>query len=192
MAQQKKERQKVTTPEFRTSFADVFRPSAYDANSEPKFGVTMIFDKKADLSALKAMAKVAVTAKWGNKLPSNLKNPFRDGAEKEHLDGYGPDIIFVSATTKARPGLVDASLNPIIDEAEFYAGCYARATVSAFCYDVKGNKGVAFGLHNIQKLRDGESFSGRVAAEEDFDTVDTSAWDDKETTDAGADDGFLD
>jgi hypothetical protein len=186
------DREKVTTPEFRVSFPNVFRAASYDGG-EPKFNVSMIFSKKADLAAMKAIAKAAVKAKWGDKPPSNLKNPFRDGTEKEHLDGYGPDTIFVGASTKSRPGLVDKSLNPIIEEDEFYAGCYARATISAFCYDVKGNKGVSFGLHNIQKLRDGESFSGRVAAEEDFDKVDDGAWDDDgEKVEAGDDDGFLD
>ena len=179
-------REKVTTPEFRVSFPDVFRAKAFQGG-EPKFGLSMIFDKKADLSALKVAAKRAVEEKWGKKIPAGLKNPFRDGAEKEHLDGYGEGTVFVNATTKQRPGLVNVSLQAIVDEQEFYAGCYARATVSAFCYDTAGNRGVSFGLHNVQKLRDGESFSGRVAAEEDFDAVDDGAF-----APEGGDDDFLD
>ncbi len=182
-------REKVTTPEFRLSFPNVFRARSFN-NGEPKFGVSMIFDKKTDLSALKAIAKAAVRAKWGDKPPAGLKNPFRDGAEKAHLDGYGEGTVFVNCTTKQQPGLVGRDLQPIISEGDFYAGCYARATISAFTYDTAGNKGVSFGLHNLQKLRDGESFSGRVAAEEDFEAVDAAAWEDA-PSDANASDDFL-
>jgi hypothetical protein len=73
-----------------------------------------------------------------------------------------------------QPGLVDASLQRIISEQDFYSGCYARATITAYGYDKAGNVGVAFGLQNVQKLRDGEAFSGRTAAENDFDAVDES------------------
>ncbi len=193
MAQEK--RQKVTTPEFRASFADVFSPSSF-SGGDPKFSITMLFDKKTDLTKLKAMARDAAKERWGDKLPANLRNPFHDGSEKEHLDGYGPDVIFVRASTKTRPGIVDAQRNNIVSAEEFYAGCWARATLTVFCYDNNGNKGVSFGLLNLQKLRDGESFSARVPADEDFDSVDASAWDDDEgnspPVDAKADTSFLD
>jgi hypothetical protein len=70
-----------------------------------------------------------------------------------------------------RPGIVDANLQEIISEDDFYSGCYARATLTAFAYDKLGNKGVAFGLQNIQKLKDGEHLSGRKNAESDFEAV---------------------
>ena len=38
----------------------------------------------------------------------------------------------------------------------FYAGAIVRAQLSAFPYDTDGNKGVSFGLNNIQKLAEGE------------------------------------
>lgn len=75
--------------------------------------------------------------------------------------------MFATASSKQRPGLVDRNKQPILTEEEFYPGCWARATVTAYSYDNVG-KGVAFGLHNIQKLGDDENFTGRVAAEEDF------------------------
>jgi hypothetical protein len=33
---------------------------------------------------------------------------------------------------------------------------------------VSGNRGIACGLNNLQKLKDGESLGGRVSAEVDF------------------------
>jgi hypothetical protein len=197
MATAKQAANKVTTPEFRASFLWGFKPQPAmkdAADQTPKYGVTMLFDEKARKTPqYKAMFDLAVRAlkekfgsdkvlpdgngwfylKVGEKGKAVLKNPFRDGAEKSELDGYD-GMIFAAATSKMQPGMVDASLNRIIDEQEFVSGHYARATVTAYGYDKQGNKGVAFGLQNLQKLRDGEAFSGRTAAENDFDQVDTA------------------
>lgn len=170
--------QKVITPEFRVSFPAVFQPKAFEGQ-EPKYSIVMLFDKKTDLSKLKEMAKKAIEEKWPNvnERPKNLKNPFRDGdIEKPDMQGY-KGAVFISATSKMKPGVVDASLQPIIAEDDFYAGCYARASVTCFAYDKMGNKGVSFGLQNLQKTKDGESFSGRTKAEDDFESVSESVED---------------
>lgn len=179
-----KEVRKVTTPKFRASFAWVFKPQPPMEGSTggPKYGVTMLFDaaarKTPQYDAMKKLAIAAAKEKFGDKLKPDgngwfigLRNPFRDGAEKAELEGY-EGTMFASATSKMQPGLVDAQLQRIISEEDFYSGCYARATVTAYGYDKAGNRGVAFGLQNIQKLADGEPFSGRTAAENDFDSVD--------------------
>lgn len=161
----------VMTPQFRASFANVFRPGkAMEAGQEPKYGVMMLFDKTSDLSALKAAAQQAAVDKWGadkSKWPKNLKSPFRDQGEKEG-EAYVAGAVFITATSKQKPGLVDARNQSIIEESEFYSGCYARATVRAFAYDKAGNRGVAFGLQNVQKIKDGEALAGRSRAEDDF------------------------
>lgn len=166
------ESRKCITPEFRVSFPNVFKARAFQ-DQEAKYSLVMLFPKKTDLTALKKAAAAAATEKWGakEKWPKNLRLPFRDGNDKPDTQGY-EDCIFVSASNKHRPGLVDNKLQAIIDEEGFYAGCYARAEVIAFAYDTKGNKGVSFSLSNIQKLRDGEPFSGRKAAEDVFESVD--------------------
>jgi hypothetical protein len=132
---------------------------------------------------MKDLAVAALKEKFGDKVVPDgngwyklktgkaLRNPFRDGSEKAELDGY-EGMVFASATSKMQPGIVDARVQRIIDENEFVSGHYARATITAYGYDKAGNVGVAFGLQNIQKLRDGEPFSGRTAAENDFDAVD--------------------
>lgn len=163
--------EKITTPPFRVSFPHVFEPHSGFENQEPKYSLTMLFPKDSNLAPLKKLAKEAAIKKWGDKIPSNLRNPFRDGtAEKPELEGY-EGMIFVAASSKMKPGIVDQSVNPILDQSDFYAGCWARATITAFAYDTMGNKGVAFGLQNIQKLKDDEAFSGRAKAEDEFDPV---------------------
>lgn len=164
----------VVTPEFRVSFPAVFQAKAVmGSTGDPKFSITMLFAPGTDLSGMKALVKAAGVEKWGadvSKWPKGLRLPFRNGEEKDY-DGYGKGVVFCNATSKQRPGLVDHALQAIIDASEFYGGCYARATISAFAYDKAGNKGIALGLKNIQKLRDGEPFSGRTKPENDFDAI---------------------
>jgi len=143
------------------------------AGGEPKYSITMLFPKGADLSALKNAATEAATEKWGadkTKWPKNLRIPFRNQSEKE-FEGYEKDAIFITATSKQRPGLVDTNVQEIIEEKDFYPGCYARATVRAFAYDQAGNRGVSFGLQNVQKLADGDPLGGRTRPSDDFEPV---------------------
>lgn len=171
---------KVSTPVFRASFPWLFEPQPpMEGNTgEPKYSVVMLFDEAAQKSpefkAMKDLANAAIKEKWGDKVPSTLRNPFRPGSDKPDLDGY-EGCIFVSASSKMQPGVVDGRLNRIISKEVapegFYAGCFARATVTAYAYDKAGNKGVAFGLQNVQKIRDGEAFSQRTRAEDDFEAT---------------------
>jgi hypothetical protein len=134
----------------------------------------MLFPKGADLSKLKAAVDAAIKAKWGDKPPKGLRSPFRDQGEKDYA-GYEPGAIFVTAKSKERPGLVDAMMNDIIEETGFYSGCYARAQINPYAYDTNGNKGVAFGLNHLQKLRDGEPMNGRTRVEDAFEAVPDAA-----------------
>lgn len=180
---------KCITPEFRVSFPAVIKAKAFE-DQEAKFSVTMLFPKKVSLKLLKDAHDNARNEKWGTdpkKWPKGLRSPFRDGDEKEDTTGYAGHI-FVKASSKNQPGLVNQSLQPILNERDFYAGCYARAEIIAFAYDTKGNKGVSFALMNIQKLRDGEAFSGHKAAEDVFDKVE----DDSEDADDGEGSGAPD
>lgn len=178
------ERLKAVTPPFRVSFPSIFEASSYQGG-EPKYSIVMLFYPKnfteADKAAFKAIEAVADAAskeqfkKLVKDLPSNFKKPLKDGAEKDHLEGYGSGVIFATASSKMRPGLVDRNKQPILSEEDFYPGCWARATITAYAYNNVG-KGVAFGLHNIQKLGDDTNFTGRVSAEKDFDDDADNVW----------------
>lgn len=166
---EKKEFRKALTPEFRVSFPAVFQPRAFEGGAA-KYSLVMLFDEKTDISALRELARQAVRDTWGDDVPKNLKSPFRDGSETDY-EGY-EGKVFIRATSKRKPGLVDGDVQEIIDESEFYPGCYARATVNAYTYDTAGNKGVAFGLLNIQKTRDGEPLGNVTrSAADDFEPI---------------------
>ena len=71
-------------------------------------------------------------------------------------------------SSKTRPGIVDEDLNAVLDPTQVYSGCYARVSINAFPYSNSGNKGISFGLNNVQFLQDGEPLGGRTRAEDDF------------------------
>ena len=167
----KEKQPKLMTPEFRVSYPYVFEPYQNEDGGAPKFKITMLFPKGTDLSKMMASAKAAADAKWPKKKPKGLRNPFRDGDdEKPDTDGY-TNMTFVTASSKYRPQVVDENVTPLVDGNDFYPGCWARATVTAFAYDVAGNKGVSFALSNVQKLRDDASFGNRTNAADDFDAI---------------------
>ena len=164
---------KITTTEFRVSFPNVFEAKAFEEGAVAKYSLVMLFPKATDLSEMKKLAHEAMLYKWPdpNKRPKVLRSPFRDGNEMEY-EGYA-DHVFITASGKNPPGVIDGRKKTLTTDEEFYAGCYARATVVAYPYDFKGNRGVAFGLHNVQKLRDGEPFSGKTSADNDFDATES-------------------
>lgn len=162
---------KVLTPTFRVSFPEVFEPKSFQEGQEPKYSVQMVFDKTEDLSKLKTLIQETAKEKWGDKVPKKLRTPLRDGdVDKEGNPNY-EGKVFVNASSKFKPGVVDQALNEIISKDEFYPGCYARATVNCYAYDYMGNCGLSLGLQNIQKVRDGERLDSVVDAASDFEAI---------------------
>lgn len=183
----KKEYTKIRTPEFRVSFPSVFEAKSFDGGAA-KFSVVMIFPKGTDLKPLKDLAQKAVLEMWpdATKRPKNLKNPLRDGDTDRSDRPEFAGSMFATASTKMRPGVVglnkgaDGKLVQLTAE-QFYAGCYAHATITAYAYSNKGNSGVAFGLQNVQKLRDGEKLSGSAKPDDDFDAVEGTMSEEEQT-----------
>lgn len=163
---------KVVTGEVRFSYLHVFEPKSIDGN-EPKYSVSLLIPKtdKATLTKIKAAIEVAKQGgigKFGGKIPANLKLPLRDGdAEKEDDEAYA-GYYFINASCKTPPGLIFENGRKIEDSTELYSGCYGRASVNFYAFNTSGNKGIACGLNNLQKLRDGEPLGGRSRAEDDF------------------------
>ena len=63
------------------------------------------------------------------------------------------------------------TVQPILDRAEVYSGCYARVSINFYAFNTNGNRGIACGLGNIQKVRDGEPLGGRTNASAEFETL---------------------
>lgn len=113
----------------------------------------------------------------GSRSPSTaalsvLKTPLRDGDAERPDDEAYKNAYFVNANATSAPGIVDADLNPILTRSEVYSGVYGRASITFYAFNSSGNKGIACGLNNLQKIRDGEPLGGKASTESDFATDD--------------------
>lgn len=162
---------KFVTGKVRFSYAHVFQP-AETPNGTMKYSVSILIpktDKDTVARFNKAFedTKAANAAVWGGTVPKMLKGGLRDGdAEKD--DSTYAGHYFINANSNEKPGVVDADLNPIMDQSEFYSGCYGRASITLYPYDTSGSKGIAAGLNNVQKLEDGDKLGGATSAAADF------------------------
>jgi hypothetical protein len=167
---------KVITGKARASFVHVFEPQSING-SEPKYSCSLIIPK-SDTQTVRAIqaaieqAKQEGVAKFGGKIPSNLKLPLRDGDIDRPDDPSYADSYFVNANSKEKPGVVDRKRLPITDPLELYSGCYVRASINFYPFNTNGNRGIAVGLGNIQKWADGEPLNGRARAEDEFGALD--------------------
>ena len=166
---------KVVTGKVRFSYPNVFEAKSVNG-SAPKYSVSLIIPKtdKKTLAKIKTAietVKKEGAHKWGSKVPANLRLPLRDGDVDRGDDPAYADSYFINVNSNARPGIVDDDLNPIMDQSEFYAGCYGRASIVFFAYNTNGSKGISAALQNLQKLEDGEMLGGKSKPEDDFATA---------------------
>ena len=101
-----------------------------------------------------------------------IKTPLRDGDKERPGDDAYKGCYFINANSATAPGIVDADRNPIMDRSEVYSGVYGRASINLYAFNSNGNRGIACGLNNLQKIRDGEPLGGKPRAEDDFNTAD--------------------
>ncbi|MEM5769475.1 MAG: DUF2815 family protein [Bacillota bacterium] len=165
---------KVVTGVVRLSYANVWEPKSINGSAE-KYSVSLIIPK-SDAKTLTAIQKAIDAAieegrgKFGGKIPnkSALKLPLRDGdIDRPDDEAYG-NCYFVNANSTTAPEIVDKSLSPILNRSEVYSGVYARVSINFYAFNSNGNRGIACGLGNIQKVSDGEPLGGKTSAADDF------------------------
>lgn len=167
----------ITGPDNRWSYANVWDPKSINGGT-PKYSVSLIIPK-SDARTL-AKIKTAIEAAYkegeaklkgsGKTVPalSAIKSPLRDGDTERPDDPAYAHAYFINANAASAPGIVDADVNPILTRSEVYSGVYGRASITFYAFNSSGNKGIACGLNNLQKIRDGEPLGGKASAEEDF------------------------
>jgi hypothetical protein len=167
---------KVVTGVVRLSFANVWEPKSINGSAE-KYSVSLIIPKSdtKTIAAINAAVNAAIEegkGKFGGKVPNRtaLKLPLRDGDIDRPDDEAYADSYFVNANSNTAPQIVDLQVQPILDRSEVYSGVYARVSINFYAFNSNGNKGIACGLGNIQKIKDGEPLGGRSNAEDDFAT----------------------
>lgn len=175
---------KVVFGPCRLSYTHVFTKYAPDGDTNNGKYMTNVLIPKSEKETVKALQqaigaakKSGIVSKWGGKEPKNLELPLRNGDTDKDDEVY-EDCYFINAKSSTRPGICDKNKNPIVDEEEIYSGVYAYVSVSFYPYDKNGNRGIACGLNNIMKFKDGERLGGRTSAENDFADIDAEDDDD--------------
>lgn len=165
---------KVVTGKVRFSYANVWTPTAIDADATKKYNVSLLIPKSDTVTVDKIKDAIEAAcadfkSKNNGKLPKNFKMPLRDGDDEREDDEAYAGHYFVNASSLRQPLVLDADKEEILDKDEFYSGCYGRAVINFYFFDKAGNKGVAAGLNAVMKLKDGEPLGGASASAEDFD-----------------------
>ena len=167
----------ITGVKTRWSYANVWEPKSINGGA-PKYSVSLIIPKSdtKTVTAVKNAIQVAYD-EGQSKLKGNsksvpalsaIKNPLRDGDAERPDDEAYKDSYFINANSATAPGIVDAARQPILERSEVYSGVYGRASINFYAFNSNGNKGIACGLNNLQKISDGEPLGGKTRAEDDF------------------------
>ena len=169
----------ITGPNTRWSYANVWEPKSINGGA-PKYSVSLIIPKSDKTTVDKINAAIKAAYEEGqSKLKGNgrsvpalsaIKTPLRDGDLERPDDEAYANSYFINANSPSAPGIVDVDRNTIIDRSEVYSGVYGRASISLYAFNSNGNKGIACGLNNLQKITDGEPLGGKSRAEDDFAT----------------------
>ena len=167
----------ITGKDTRWSYCNVWEPKAINGGT-PKFSVSPLIPKTDTVTVNKIKAAIEAAYREGeSKLKGNsksvpamslLKTPLRDGDTERPDDPTYAGHYFVNANSSTAPGIVDADRQPILTRSEVYSGVYGRASISFYAFNSNGNRGIACGLNNLQKIRDGEPLGSRASAESDF------------------------
>lgn len=163
----------AVTPSGTAHYVNVFRPGRpMDETKEEKYSITLtIAPDHPKLAAFRKKIEEVATARFGAKAKQmlekgQLKNPIRDGHEKEDENFHGK--VFITARSSDKPQVVDMDAEPVMDQDDFYSGCLARADVYIYAFEKAGNKGISLILNSVQKLGDGERLAGRRSAASAF------------------------
>ena len=169
----------ITGKDTRWSYANVWEAKSINGGT-PKFSVSLIIPKSDTVTVQKIKAAIQAAYEEGQaKLKGNgrsvppltaIKTPLRDGDTECPDDPAYANSYFINANSATAPGIVDADCNPILTRSEVYSGVYGRASINFYAFNSNGNKGIACGLNNLQKIRDGEPLGGKSSAASDFAT----------------------
>lgn len=167
---------KVVTSKVRFCYCNVFKARAMNEGDTPKYSVSILIPKENTklIGRIEEAFKAALAQgkeKFGAKFKA--KSPLKDGDIDRPDDPNYEGMMFLNANSSRKPTIVDSEMEEIIDPDGFYSGCYGRASVNLYPFQIPTNKGVAVGLNNLQFLEDGEHLGGGASsAADDFGDLD--------------------
>ncbi len=165
------------------SYLTVNEPKAPLGGGTPKYSVSLIIPKSDTETVEKIRSAIRAAYDEGlYKLKDkygvapaleDLRIPLRDGDTERKGDEAYRGSWFINANSARKPDIVDAGMNPILEPGQLYSGIIGRASVTFYAYNANGNRGIACGLNNLQKLADGKHLGGHSRAEDDFTVEET-------------------
>jgi len=155
---------RIVVKDARMAYIHLLEPRAAAEGAEPKYSVTLIIPKtdEAGIATIKAAMKAAVAKKFGDKPPKGLRNPLRDGDEKDGDSGEymkGDEFRgnwYLSASSKKPVRAQAGKARLPATEDHLQSGNYGAAELNFYGYDAAGNRGVAAGLNGVWITRKGE------------------------------------
>lgn len=178
MANDQAQATNVTTGEVRLSFVHLFQPHANQPGQEAKYSTTVLIPKSDTATmqriytAIESAIQKGVAGIWNGARPPQPKTPLWDGdGVRQNGEPFGPECKghwVLTASSKQQQAIVDAGMNPLIDQTKVYSGVYGRVNINFFPFSNSGNRGIGAGLGPVQILRDGEALGGRISAEQAF------------------------
>lgn len=172
---------KMNIGEVRFSYCHLFTPEAVSDGADKKYSVSVIIPKtNTQLIAgikqcINAAYQQGLASRWKGRKPATWKNPLRDGDTERPDDESYANSYFINVTSRTKPGIVKrmtvggvTKLVEVTNEEDVYSGCYGYVSVNFFPFANAGNNGVACGLNNVLKTKDGEFLGGRSSAQNDF------------------------
>ena len=162
----------------RLAFPNLFKPRAASNNNNNqqgdggagKFGAALLFPPGADMTLFSNVwtkaAREAFPQNWDPQgQPIGLHIPFHDQREKafgvKPLAGYTPGAITFNVSSQFKPQVVDANMNPIVDEARVYAGVWAIVAMNVYKYGKPQPKtGIGFGMQSVMIVADDTKLGG--------------------------------
>ena len=168
----------------RLSYPALFQPRQVAQDSDKKNYQATILIPKTDTNTV-AIIQAAIQAavdqgvadgKFKQPIDPNQTKypPLRDGdtmnsnGEPRGAEFAGHWFISSKAPENRKPFVVDANVQPVIQESDVYAGCYVNAALQFFPYShATGGKGISVSLQGIQKARDGEPLGGGIVEASD-------------------------
>lgn len=167
---------RVVTNKVRFSFCAVGAMRRNELSGRDEFSTQIIIPKTdtETINAIKSAAKLAIQEHWGDKVPAKIRNPLKDGDKETRGDGspLGEEYAnsyYMTVKSMKRPGIIDAHGTELLGPDDVQSGDYGRVSINAYVYDQSANKGVGFGLNNVQLLEKGKGFKGeQKSAAEDF------------------------
>jgi hypothetical protein len=160
----------LVTPRARLAFASLHQVKP-DFNGIPKFQATFLFDEtQVDLELMKKVARECLKGK-SPKGELDLDTLFRDGDEKDGLDGFaGMTYLTTKANPDFPPVVYDQKIRVVGPEEipGVASGDYVLGILRPYAWTYKNKVGVSFGLVGVQLVEHGTRFSGGKVAVDDM------------------------